>query len=205
MERKNLWSALFKAQSQIPTIEKSKTVTVKGKNGQYQYKFAPYSAIVEAVKKPLAQNELCYFHIRKADEGGDRLYTILAHASGETIETSQPVPAITNPQDYGSWLTYMRRYQLSSLLGLATDEDVDASGVEVDQYISNELVETYIRKEIELDINPHKFLPHVSGDPDCTSITTFPANKAAELIASLESVERKKIAAAEKEVDDANA
>lgn len=205
MERKNLWSALFKAQSQIHTIEKSKTVTVKSKNGQYQYKFAPYSAIVEAVKKPLAENELCYFHIRKADEGGDRLYTILAHASGETIETSQPVPAITNPQDYGSWLTYMRRYQLSSLLGLATDEDVDASGVEVDQYISNELVETYIRKEIELDINPHKFLPHVSGDPDCTSITTFPANKAAELIASLESVERKKIAAAEKEVDDANA
>lgn len=121
---KEIYSALIKAQSQFPTVEKNTIV----KAGKFNFKFASYSAICEAIRKPLGQNNLAFTHCRIAgsDVEVDRLQTALIHESGETITTSQPVPNISDAQQYGAWLTYMRRYQLSALLGLATDEDVEA-------------------------------------------------------------------------------
>jgi len=121
---KDIYSALIKAQSQFSTIEKNTVV----KAGKFNFKFASYSAICEAIRKPLGDNNLAFIHCRTSgdDVNSDRLETVLIHESGESITTSQPVPNIPDAQQYGAWLTYMRRYQLSALLGLATDEDVEA-------------------------------------------------------------------------------
>ena len=121
---KDIYSALIKAQSQFPTVEKNTVV----KAGKFNFKFASYSAICEAIRKPLGDNNLAFIHCRTSGEdvNADRLETVLIHESGESITTSQPVPIIPDAQQYGAWLTYMRRYQLSALLGLATDEDVEA-------------------------------------------------------------------------------
>jgi len=129
---KEIYSALIKAQSQFPIIEKASTVNA----GKFNFKYASYSDICAAIRKPLADNCLAFIHTRSGfgcDEHGkdtERLFTILIHESGEQIETSQPVPNITDAQQYGAWLTYMRRYQLSALLGLATDDDVEGEGME---------------------------------------------------------------------------
>ena len=124
---KDIYSALIKAQSQFLTIEKNTVV----KAGKFNFKFASYSAICEAIRKPLGDNNLAFIHCRTSgdDVNSDRLETVLIHESGESITTSQPVPNITDAQQYGAWLTYMRRYQLSALLGLATDEDVEAPAI----------------------------------------------------------------------------
>ena len=121
---KEIYTALIKAQAQFPTVEKNTAVNA----GKFNFKFANYSAICEAIKKPLSDNNLAFMHVTGVglDVNSERLTTSVIHESGEQISTSQPVPVIPDAQQYGAWLTYMRRYQLSALLGLASDEDVEA-------------------------------------------------------------------------------
>src|SRR5260221_13755853 len=57
------------------------------------------------------------------------LTTTLAHASGEGIASDWPVCPIAetaNPQRMGAALTYARRYALSTLVGIAGEDDLDA-------------------------------------------------------------------------------
>jgi hypothetical protein len=60
------------------------------------------------------------------EEGAIFLYTILSHSSGEYIVSRFYVCQIGRPaQETGSALTYARRYALSALVGVVTDEDDD--------------------------------------------------------------------------------
>jgi hypothetical protein len=57
------------------------------------------------------------------------LTTTLAHASGEWIASDWPVSPIVetaNPQRMGAALTYVRRYALFTLVGIAGEDDLDA-------------------------------------------------------------------------------
>jgi hypothetical protein len=56
--------------------------------------------------------------------------------SGENLESSTLIPIVqlkgmNEYQCFGSGITYYRRYCLSSILGLVTDEDRDASGTQI--------------------------------------------------------------------------
>jgi hypothetical protein len=53
------------------------------------------------------------------------LTTMLAHASGEWI-ASDLIAEMANPQRMGAALTYARRYALSTLVGIAGEDDLDA-------------------------------------------------------------------------------
>jgi hypothetical protein len=56
--------------------------------------------------------------------------TVLAHASGEWIASDWPVcrvAEIATPQRMGAALTYARRYALFTLVGIAGEDDLDAS------------------------------------------------------------------------------
>jgi hypothetical protein len=58
------------------------------------------------------------------------LTTTLAHASGEWFASDWPVCPIAetaNPQRMGAALTYARRYALFTLVGIAGEDDLDAS------------------------------------------------------------------------------
>ena len=58
--------------------------------------------------------------------------TLLLHESGEWIETEplQMKLEKNTPQGVGSAVTYGRRYQISSVLGLASEEDDDGEANE---------------------------------------------------------------------------
>jgi hypothetical protein len=65
----------------------------------------------------------------------NQMKTIVFHIeSGESIESIADIPMnvqLKGMNDYqvmGSAFTYFRRYTLSSMLGLVTDKDIDASG-----------------------------------------------------------------------------
>jgi hypothetical protein len=60
---------------------------------------------------------------------GDLVTTIL-HESGERISGNMKLPENTSPQELGSWITYLRRYSLCAMLGIAADEDDDAGSAE---------------------------------------------------------------------------
>jgi hypothetical protein len=63
------------------------------------------------------------------DSGLIRLTTTLVHASGEWIASDWPVCAVTEtgaPHRMGAALTYVRRYTLFTLVGIAGEDDLDA-------------------------------------------------------------------------------
>ena len=58
--------------------------------------------------------------------------TLLMHISGEFIETTAECPfenlkGMNSPQSMGAYITYLRRYAISSLLAIASEEDTDAN------------------------------------------------------------------------------
>lgn len=119
-----LAAALAKAQAQFPTITRDKEVTVTLKTGgSYKFKYAPLDSILSAVRGPLAANGLAI--VQLLDE--DVLVTSLLHESGAILSGRTPIPASEGVQAYGSAITYLRRYSIQALLGVAAEEDDDGN------------------------------------------------------------------------------
>lgn len=118
-----LFAALAKAQGQFCAVAKGKTARVKMRDsGEYTYSYADLADVIAAVQKPLAANGLAFVQRSRRGE----LVTTLGHTSGQWIEGSVPiVGAGSTPQQYGSALTYARRYGLCSLLGIQPEEEDD--------------------------------------------------------------------------------
>lgn len=126
----------------------------KGKNDvKARYKYFDIAQLLDHVRVPLAEVgiSVLQFNIngKTADEVG--CVTMLLHESGEYIESPPTYAKIDNPvnnygnknmndiQAYGSVLSYVRRYSLSSVLGLAGSEDNDGERIDtnVNQYNNN--------------------------------------------------------------------
>ena len=131
-------TALAKAQANFGPIPRSRRVTVRTKDsGSYTFNYAPLDEVLAAVRKPLADNGLSITQILTGgNNGGMRLRTVLLHSSGQFIASEVPLVSVGNtPQALGSAITYMRRYVITALLGVASEEDDDgnhASGNQVE-------------------------------------------------------------------------
>jgi len=119
-----LAKALSKAQSEMPTI------AFNAKNPFLKNRYADLSAITAIIKPILAKHGLSYVQPTIAMMGSVGIETILMHESGEWIGSEVYLPieeekGRSTAQSAGSIITYLRRYSLSSMLGLVTDEDAD--------------------------------------------------------------------------------
>jgi hypothetical protein len=138
-----LAAALAKAQLAFPAIKKDKKVTVKTQKGTYYYSYADLADVIAAVRKPLADAGLAFTQITRFDNGKLWLVTCLIHESGQSVEGVYPLPdqkALTDPQGFGSALTYAKRYGLSAILGIATEEDDDGKTGSAKPVVGPELV-----------------------------------------------------------------
>lgn len=124
---KNIFSALAKFQSDVPNIPRSKTVKVRTKKGgNYSFSYAPLPDLLQALRKPLAEQGLALSQV--FDDGS--LITILVHESGEFLESRMAIKLEhSNPQDTGEVITYKRRYSIESILGISASDDNDANNV----------------------------------------------------------------------------
>ena len=120
---KNIYKSLAAFQQEVPVIH-------KGTQG-YGYSYANLSTIFGVINPLLKKNGLGFTQL----VGEDNIKTVIFHvASGETIETTTNIPqnvvlkGMNDFQVLGSAVTYIRRYALSSALGLITDKDTDAAG-----------------------------------------------------------------------------
>lgn len=135
-EQMGVYGALAAAQGKFPAIAKTHTATVSsekdGKWTKYSYNYADLSDIMSAIRPVLAEHGLAVTQpIEWLESGTLALRTSVFHADGSAIHSMLPLPAPTGkPQAFGSALTYMRRYALSSLLGIASEEDDDGSAAE---------------------------------------------------------------------------
>jgi len=126
-----LAAALAKAQGQFTFAAKTSEAPVfngkdsgGGQRGKRTY--ADLAAVLDAVRKGLADNELAVVQTPfSRQDGGVLLRTTLAHSSGEWIasEISFPVDRMGAIQGWGSALTYARRYALAAMVGIAQDDD----------------------------------------------------------------------------------
>lgn len=113
-----LSEALCKAQKNFKTAKKNKI------NPYFHSKYADYSEILSCVKEPLNNEGISILQPVK----DDIVETILLHESGEYILSQTRIYNLSNkPQDYGSAITYARRYALSAILSIDSDEDDDGN------------------------------------------------------------------------------
>jgi len=120
---KNLFKALSAFQNEVPVIH-------KGTKG-YGYSYADLPSIFPIINPLLLKHGLGFYQA----VNGSKIKTVVYHIeSAEMIESETEIPqnvslkGMNEFQVLGSAITYIRRYSLSSLLGLITDKDTDASG-----------------------------------------------------------------------------
>ncbi len=121
--------ALAAAQLAMGPAIKDRVGTIPGKDGKqgYSYGYATLAACFEAIQ-PLHANGIAVTQIPLDGGNGVLVATLLMHASGQWIRGEMWMPvAQQTPQGYGSALTYARRYGLSALCGLASDDDDGAA------------------------------------------------------------------------------
>jgi hypothetical protein len=118
----NLYKSLASFQQECPII-------LKATQG-YGYVYSDLPAIFEIINPLLKKHGLGFY---QAVNNGT-IKTVIFHIeSGETIESETNIPqnvelkGMNAFQVLGSGITYIRRYALSSLLGLVTDKDTDGA------------------------------------------------------------------------------
>ena len=126
--RSQLAQALLEAQRKFPAIKKTRTA----KAGTYSYDYADLSDILRVVLPVLGEHGLALTQRYSVLDGLILLETMLLHTSGELLSSVLPIsgPGPT-AQELGSLMSYMRRYAVTALLGIAAEDDDDgASGNE---------------------------------------------------------------------------
>lgn len=103
-------------------------------NPQFRSGYISLDQIISAVTKPLAEYNFTFTQSVSVEGGLVSCETTLLHTSGSTISTKTTIFAGEKhtPQGSGSAFTYAKRYGLSSLLGIAADEDDDGNAAEVE-------------------------------------------------------------------------
>lgn len=130
---KELITALAKAQLAFQPIIKTEKVDYQTTQGRKRYNYAPLNEVIDAVKKGLSDNGLAVIQATKIEDNKLYLENYLCHSSGEWVKSEMFVGDISqSPQVEGSALTYKRRYSLSAILNIASEEDDDAQASEAE-------------------------------------------------------------------------
>lgn len=120
-----LLAALEAVQSELPTMPKNTTA--------YGYKYADLDTITQTIKPILHKHGIAYLQsISGSSQEQMTLTTRVFNTKGQYIEDTAALPVIISTknnaaQTLGMSITYMRRYALCAMLGITSDEDVDAN------------------------------------------------------------------------------
>ena len=123
---KNVFKSLAAFQQEVKVIHKA----TQG----YGYSYSDLPKIFSEINPLLQKHGLGFTQLINTKEGINYLATVVFHVeSGEQIESNCMIPYVqlkgmNDFQSFGSGVTYFRRYCLSTILGIVTDKDTDASG-----------------------------------------------------------------------------
>lgn len=110
--------ALAKAQTEMGKAIKN------AKNPHLKSNYADLGSVMEACFDALHANGFAIMQPCGADERGQYVETVLAHASGDTFTSRVHLVVSKNDmQGVGSAITYARRYGLLGMAGLAPEDD----------------------------------------------------------------------------------
>ena len=124
-ELHELFAALAQAQGEIEGAKKDAA------NSHFNSKYADLASVWAAVRGPLAKNGLAVMQWPRTVGNGVEVETILSHASGQFMSDVFWVPCSKlDAHGIGSATTYCRRFSLSSILGVAPEDD-DGNGAAI--------------------------------------------------------------------------
>jgi hypothetical protein len=130
-----LFAALAKAQGAFKPVVRSATVTIRPReSAAYQFSYAPLEEVLNATREALSVNGLWLGQPLSSAKGKTQLRTILGHSSGASMTMTIDVPGGGDIKALGSSITYLRRYTVQALLGIAAEEDDDGSAANGDGY-----------------------------------------------------------------------
>lgn len=125
--------AMAKFQKEVESPKKSSLNPAFKREGK-SLKYADLDAIIKVVSPALSENGLTQMQFTSSDikEKTVSITTLVTHSSGQFIMSDPLVlPAENygkfNAQTIGSSITYGRRYSLSAILGISSEDDDDAN------------------------------------------------------------------------------
>lgn len=149
--------AVADAKALIPVIAKNRT-------GHNNKRYADFAAIAKEVDPILGAHGLSYRFRTKQDDKAIYVTCVLSHRDGHSEETTLAGPSDTTGnknaiQAIGSTLTYLQRYSLTQMLGLAASEDDDGAASEgvATETITAEQAATLEKYMTENDVSVAKF------------------------------------------------
>lgn len=121
--KKNLAAALAKAQAECLNVVMNKT------NSHFKSRYADLAAVRDAIIPVFNRHGLSIIQAPTTDGfSGFSLETRLMHESGEYLIYNFPLPAdVSKMHAVGSAISYARRYTLSAIAGVASEEDDDGN------------------------------------------------------------------------------
>ena len=95
-----------------------------GKNPHFKSSYATLAAVIEAIREPLSKQGIAFTSLASTDGLTVSVETRLMHKSGEWLSsTATAAVRDASPQVVGSAQTYLRRYGLQAICGLAAEDD----------------------------------------------------------------------------------
>jgi len=174
--------AMSEFKAKPPEINKDRTVSY----GSTKYNHASLYNVTEKINSELSKYGLSASWIT-AQNGSISVTCRITHVKGHSEETTLSAPADTSGskngiQAIGSTVTYLQRYTLLALTGLATYDDDDGRGSEPAADCINEMEKAVIERLIkEKGVNLAAFLKafHVE------SLDALPKSRNAQAVAAL--------------------
>jgi len=116
-------TALAKAQAAMDNASKDRT------NPAFKSKYADMASVRDAVNGPLSSHGIAYVQAAATTADGVTVETRLIHSSGQWLASVVgAVPKAYDPQSIGSAITYLRRYSLMAMVGIAPEDDDGNAG-----------------------------------------------------------------------------
>jgi len=197
------YKAMARWASDAPVIIKDKEVSYKAGGGTTAYKHAGLGNVTQAINTSMSQYGLHASWTTTQPEGKITVECVVTHELGHSESTSLTADADTsgskNPiQAIGSTVSYLERYTILALTGLATHEQ-DTDGITANGNV--EYIDKAQQKTIE------KKLKTIYGDDPslffswlgCETVDTIPKDQYDRVLKGLGKAEAKKAAEAQRE------
>ena len=129
-EKISIATRLIAFQTKLSNPPKNRAVTVTHKSGgKHTFAYATLDAILDQIRVPLAEAGLALVQRCACAVGPDGKITQTLRTElrcdVQEIVSELVLPTMVNMQELGSCITYLRRYALCSLIGVAAEDDTD--------------------------------------------------------------------------------
>lgn len=122
-ELDKIFDALSQAQGEMDGAKKDAT------NPHFKSKYADLESVMDACRGPFAKHGIAVLQPTSAVGAKVTVTTMLGHKSGQWVASDLEMTAVqATPQGVGSTITYGRRYGLSSMAGIAPEDDDGNAG-----------------------------------------------------------------------------